>query len=242
MVSFNIVQSLISCHGLDGINRASQDIVEDGEVLVTSKCKGIPGLPLQLLGDKELLDPGPGELPAPDLVVPPVGVEAVLGAVASLPAPGAPVGPQGVPGAAVADLTVRHEPDQRVPLTGEIEVVAILSMDVTIITPPTSDDWPPGDGIDHLEDTGSHRHPHDVDGSCPDVTISWRQEELGFLSSQLSTTTYTLSPWGENLTAGLGVVFTTRVPLDSSILQQLQSVLVERLQSLIRDESLLLLG
>ena len=52
-----------------------------------------PGLTLQLLGVVELFDAGPGELPAPDLVLLPVLVETVLGAVA---APGAAVSLEGV--------------------------------------------------------------------------------------------------------------------------------------------------
>ena len=59
-----------------------------------------PGLTLQLLGVVELFDAGPGELPAPDLVLLLVLVETVLGAVA---APGAAVSLEGVVGTAVAD-------------------------------------------------------------------------------------------------------------------------------------------
>ena len=84
--------------------RRGEERVQTTEKLEPSSGVDLPGLTLQLLGVVELLDAGPGEVPAPDPVLLPVLVEAVLGAVASLPAPGAPVGPHGVAGTALADL------------------------------------------------------------------------------------------------------------------------------------------
>ena len=75
-------------------------IAKSGETILSVDFLG---LSLQLLADVKLLDAGPGELPAPDLVLPPVLVETVLGAVANLPAPGAPVGLEGVARTSVAD-------------------------------------------------------------------------------------------------------------------------------------------
>ena len=67
------------------------------------------GLSDQLLGSKKFLDAWPDVGLTHHLVIPPVDTEAVLGTVASQPAPRAPVGLQGVLRTTVADLGVSQE-------------------------------------------------------------------------------------------------------------------------------------
>ena len=100
----------------------------------------LPLLPLQPLIAVEVAGAGPAEGPAPHFVLPPGPVQAVLAAVARPPAARAPVSLQGESGAAVADLAVRQEPHQSLPLRVEVPLKEPLTNAVTRRLPAAGDD------------------------------------------------------------------------------------------------------